>query len=276
MFFKKSNSEPNLPQQKEEFVKDESGFVKIMDYVRSLSGVDLGPKKEITMQRLSTFAKNSGLNSFDMLLSRIKTDSNLRQDILNLLTVNETYFYRELAQLKDVISYAKSLANARILCAPCSSGDEVYSIAMLAYEASMPNSLVNILGIDINSQAISQAISGEYSARSLHRLSDEQRSKFFKASGDKFLINKSILPKCEFKIVNIFDDAIFNLGKFDIILSRNMMIYFDDSFRLKCVERLGRMLDSGGRLYAGHADLVPYTPVFEKRFISGSSFYEKV
>ena len=67
----------------------------------------------------------------------------------------------------------------------------------------------------------------------------------------------------------------FNLGKFDIVLSRNMMIYFDDEFRLKCVERLHRMLKPEGRLYAGHADLVPYTPLYNKRFSHGATYYER-
>ena len=86
---------------------------------------------------------------------------------------------------------------------------------------------------------------------------------------------KEILPRCEFKILNVFDDAMFNLGKFDIVLSRNMMIYFDDEFRLKCVERLHRMLKPEGRFYAGHADIVPYTPLYNKRFSHGATYYER-
>lgn len=276
MFFKKSQPNEQMQTATEITPTDLSGFNDIMRYIRTLSGVDLEQKRDITMQRLGLFAKNNSISTYAELLSRIKTDSMLRQDILNLVTVNETYFYRELSQLKDVINYAKTLPSARILCAPCSSGDEVYSIAMLAYEASMPNSLVSITGIDINSEAIAQSNEGEYSARSLHRLSDAQKKMFFEPVKERFKIKKNILPKCEFKIVNVFDDALFALGKFDIVLSRNMMIYFDDDFRLKCVERLGRLLNPHGRLYAGHADLIPSTPVYEKKFSGGASFYEKV
>ena len=254
---------------------DIDGFNEFMSTIKTLCGVDLEPKRDITLQRVSIFAKNRQIKSFKDLVSMIRFDTLLRQDLLNLVTVNETYFYRELAQLKDVIYYAKELGEARILCAPCSTGDEVYSLAMLAYEFGLKQSDIQLTGIDINSEAIQACNVGSYSDRSLHRLSEFQKERFFTKKDDKFFIKKEILPRCEFKILNVFDDAMFNLGKFDIVLSRNMMIYFDDAFRLKCVERLHKLLKPEGRLYAGHADLVPYTPLYTKRFSNGATYYER-
>ena len=254
---------------------DMDGFNDFMSTIKTLCGVDLEPKRDITLQRVSIFAKNRQIKSFKDLVSMIRFDTLLRQDLLNLVTVNETYFYRELAQLKDVIYYAKELGEARILCAPCSTGDEVYSLAMLAYEFGLRQSDIQLTGIDINSEAIQACSVGSYSERSLHRLSEFQKERFFTKKDDKFFIKKEILPRCEFKILNVFDDAMFNLGKFDIVLSRNMMIYFDDAFRLKCVERLHKLLKPEGRLYAGHADLVPYTPLYTKRFSNGATYYER-
>ena len=254
---------------------DMDGFNEFMSTIKTLCGVDLEPKRDITLQRISIFAKNRQIKSFKDLVSMIRYDSNLRQDVLNLVTVNETYFYRELTQLKDVIYYAKDRGEARILCAPCSTGDEPYSLAMLAYELGFKQNEISIVGIDINSEAITSCQKGIFSERSLNRLSDFQKERFFTKIDDKFQIKKEILPRCEFKILNVFDDAIFNLGKFDIVLSRNMMIYFDDEFRLKCVERLHKLLKPEGRLYAGHADLVPYTPIYEKCFSNGTTYYQK-
>ena len=254
---------------------DMDGFNEFMSTIKTLCGVDLEPKRDITLQRVSIFAKNRQIKSFKDLVSMIRFDTLLRQDLLNLVTVNETYFYRELAQLKDVIYYAKELGEARILCAPCSSGDEVYSLAMLAYEFGLKQCDIQLTGIDINSEAIQACNAGSYGERSLHRLSEFQKERFFTKKDDKFFIKKEILPRCEFKILNVFDDAMFNLGKFDIVLSRNMMIYFDDAFRLKCVERLHKLLKPEGRLYAGHADLVPYTPLYTKRFSNGATYYER-
>lgn len=255
--------------------QDMDGFNDFMNTIKTLCGVDLEPKRDITLRRITAFVKDRQIKSFKDLVSMIRYNSILRQDILNLVTVNETYFYRELPQLKDVIYYAKDLGGARILCAPCSTGDEAYSLAMLAYELGMKQNEISIVGVDINSEAIASCQKGIFSERSIQRLSDFQKDRFFTKSEDKFKIKSEILPKCEFKIMNVFDDAIFNLGKFDIVLSRNMMIYFDDAFRLKCVERLHKLLKPDGRFYAGHADLVPYTPIYEKRFSNGITYYLK-
>lgn len=254
---------------------DIDGFDEFMQNIKVFCGVDLSPKREITLQRLTNFAKNNNIKTFKEIANTIRFNSTTRQDLLNLITVNETYFYRELPQLKDVIMHTRDLANARILCAPCSTGDEVYSLAMLAYEYGIDTSLLSIVGIDINSEAIAQANSGSYNDRNLHRLESYQKDRFFNKSDDKYTIKKSMLSRCEFKVINIFDDAIFNLGKFDIILSRNMMIYFDDAFRLKCIERLHKMLQANGRLYTGHADLVPHTDLYSKHFSNGTSYYKK-
>lgn len=275
MLFKKVDTQ-DMKKQEMLAPKDMENFDEFIRSIKILCGVDLEPKRDITLQRVINFCKNNNIDSFKSVVNLIRTNLTLRQDILNLITVNETYFYRELPQLKDVISHVRDIGRARILCAPCSTGDEVYSLAMLACEFGIDKSDLSIVGIDINSEAINQCKAGVYSVRSLHRLDSYQKSRFFKQiADDKFEVKKDLLCRFEFKVMNVFDDGLFSLGKFDIVLSRNMMIYFDDEFRLKCVERLHRVLGEYGRLYTGHADLVPYTPIYEKRFSGGTTFYEK-
>jgi len=79
---------------------DMDGFNEFMSTIKTLCGVDLEPKRDITLQRVSIFAKNRQIKSFKDLVSMIRFDTLLRQDLLNLVTVNETYFYRELALLR--------------------------------------------------------------------------------------------------------------------------------------------------------------------------------
>ncbi|MBR8464935.1 protein-glutamate O-methyltransferase CheR [Campylobacter sp. faydin G-140] len=275
MLFRKNNTEEQVQESAPQVPTDKDGFDEFMDTIRVVCGVDLEPKRDITLQRLGAFARDRRIKKFKELAQIIRYNNDTRQDILNLVTVNETYFYRELPQLKDAVSYAKDLGAVRILCAPCSSGDEVYSLAMLAYESGMNLANLSIVGIDINSQAIASCKNAVYNERSLHRLDAYQKERFFTKDGDKFIIKKHMFPHCEFKILNVFDDAIFSLGKFDIILSRNMMIYFDDEFRLKCVERLHKLLKDYGRLYTGHADIVPYTDLYTKQFSLSTSYYAK-
>ncbi|MCR4941854.1 MAG: protein-glutamate O-methyltransferase CheR [Campylobacter sp.] len=255
---------------------DNKNFDELIESIKKICGVDIAPKRDIIMRRLGAYAKSNGINTFGELDSKLHCDSNTKQEILNIITVNETYFYRELAQLKEIVTDITDMGGARVLCAPCSSGEEVYSIAMLAHERGIDPASLEIVGIDINSQVISQCNSGIYKERSLHRLNNFQISRFFYKIVDKFQIRSEILAKCDFRICNIFDDAIYRLGKFDLIVSRNMMIYFDEEFRLKCIERLHKLLNPYGRVYVGHADIVPYTPLFEKKFNHITTFYEKI
>lgn len=255
---------------------DSSGLDMLIDNIKSICGVDLESKKDIVRHRLANFCQANNIATFENLSLKISVDRVLRQDILNLITINETYFFRELAQLQAAIYHAKNLGMVRILCAPCSSGEEVYSLGILAHSNLLNTSEISITGIDINSEAIDKCSEGLYSERSLHRLNDTQKKLYFDRVDDKFRIKKELLPRCEFSLVNIFDDSIFRLGKFDIIFSRNMIIYFNEEYKLKTVERFHKILNDGGRLYMGHADLVPYTNIYKKLTSPNVTYYTKV
>ena len=280
MFFDKFKKNSVSPEIKKPEISpppsDAKGLDKFIENIKNICGVDLESKKETIRQRIINFCQANGIETFEALSAKIITDRELRQDILNLITINETYFFRELAQLQAAIYHAKDLGGARILCAPCSTGEEVYSLGILTHSNLLSMSQISIVGIDINSEAIGRCFEGLYSERSLHRLNNNQKNIYFNKRDDKFEIKKEFLPRCEFSVVNIFDDSIYRLGKFDIILSRNMMIYFDEEYKLKTVERFHKILNDDGRLYAGHADLVPYTPLYKKLISSNVSYYVKV
>ncbi|PAF54565.1 SAM-dependent methyltransferase [Helicobacter sp. 13S00482-2] len=278
MFFKKKEKEV-IVDQKEEFFplpNDDDGLSEFISTIRKISGVDLTPKQDVIKHRLSYFAQAHRISSFRDLSNKVLGDSLFRQEALNLVTVNETYFYRELLQLEAALDFAKSLqGDIRILSAPCSSGDEVYSIGMLISQAGINLDRVQIFGVDINSDAITQAQEGVYSARSLHRLDDELQNRFFDSVEKDFKIKKRLLPKCECKLINIFDEAFLELGEFDIIFSRNMMIYFDEAYRLKTIQRFYKVLKENGRMYVGHADLIPNSPLFDKNILGRVVYYQK-
>lgn len=255
---------------------DMQGLEKFIQNIRMICGVDLQSKKDTIKQRLANFAQAHGIKTFEALSSRVMFDKQLRQEALNLITINETYFHRELTQLQAAIFYAKQKGYVRILCAPCSSGEEVYSLGILAHAHMLDGFKISIVGIDINSEAIEKCGEGIYSERSLHRLNDNQKNIYFDKVDDKFRIKKHLLPRSEFSVVNIFDDSLFKLGKFDIIFSRNMMIYFDEEYKLKTIERFHKILNDDGRLYVGHADLIPFTSLYEKSLSFNSICYLKV
>lgn len=273
MFFKRKKVEKPKENKNIEFQVDISNLDKFILVIEEMSGSSLSHKKNSVSNRLENYCKNNNIKSFDEVINLIKKDENIKQDIMNLVTVNETYFYREIAQLEEVIKYAKTLSNPKIICAPCSTGDEVYSLCMLAYENNIKD--IEILGIDLSSTAIDKAHLGIYDARHLHRLNIDQKKCFFSKIDDKFKIKKELFPKVTFKVINIFDNEFLKLGTFDIVLSRNMMIYFNKEFRLKCVKNLSRILQDSGRLYIGHADLMPDNEIFTKEFTNSVVYYKK-
>lgn len=274
--FKKSSQEINQNESKiTPAPSDMKGLDKFIQNIKNICGVDLESKKETIKQRVANFAQANRIESFELLSARIVSDPKLRQEALNLITINETYFFRELAQLQAAIYYAKEQGFTRILCAPCSTGEEVYSLGILAHSNLLNLSEISIVGIDINSQAIDKCRDGIYSQRALHRLNDNQKNIYFDRVEDKFRIKKELLPRSEFSVVNIFDDSLFKLGKFDLIFSRNMMIYFDEEYKLKTIERFYQILNDNGRLYTGHADLVPYTSLYKKVIVASASYYAK-
>ena len=145
---------------------DVGGLNKFIENIKSMCGVDLESKKETIKQRLINFCRAYRITTFEILANKVVVDKALRQEILNLVTTNETYFYRELVQLQAAIYYARDLDSVRILCAPCSTGDEVYSLGMLAQSNGIDVGRVSITGVDINSEAIEACKKGLYSERS--------------------------------------------------------------------------------------------------------------
>lgn len=256
---------------------DSSNLDQLIDFIQNYCGINLIPKKDVLKERFIRFCKLKSLHSFSELLENIKYNPTLRQEFTDLITVNETYFMREIVQLKDCINYIKkSQKDMRILSAPCSSGEEVYSLAILAHEANIPSSSLKIVGVDISSNAIQKAKEKSFSERSLHRLTPAQKELYFKEQNSRFELKDFYFCPIEFYIYNIFDNSFLQLLPFDVIFSRNMMIYFDEAYKQRAVERFYHLLKPSGRLYTGHADLMPKSSLFKKVTIGKLSYYEKI
>ena len=253
---------------------NEAEFNEFIKIINELIGMDLNDKRAILSIKLTKFVESLNVGTFADFLTKLRINKNLRQETLNFVTIGETYFFRELAQLREIIFYVKNLERrVSVLSAPCSSGEEVYSMAILGAQNFIKD--MYILGIDINSGVIDKAKRGEYRGRSIQNLSEMEKRKFFTEKDDFCLINKSELCACKFDLCNVFEDRFLKLGKFDIIVSRNMIIYFDYDSRLKLLERFHKILADDGRLYVGSADLVPENVFFKKVFSPRGIYYEK-
>lgn len=278
MLFWKKKKEIEAP--KETIVVPEAfnfyGLNDILHYIKREIGVDLFTKNSIIETKLKLFCERKSIYSFRKLFELLSHNSDLRQELIDLVTVNETYFYREESQLELAVDFAQEIkGEVKILCAPCASGEEVYSLSMMLNEKKRESNSFSILGIDINSEAINKAQKGTFSERSLHKLDQKIKDKFFTLQDKTYHVKKEYFSSIGFKKINIFEYDFLNIGKFDIIFSRNMLIYFDDEFRLKTIEKFAALLKPQGKLFLGHADIIPENSFFTKHNDHRLSYYVK-
>ncbi len=254
LFPKKAHSSSLANKKPEE---DFSNIEIIAEYFKDLTGVTFDKQISILNSKAKSFCLSHGIYSYSELLEKISHDKELKQDLINRLTTNETFFYREFNQVEELVSLIKQKTYpVRILCAPCATGEESYSIALALLEAGVPKTKFTIVGIDINSDAINKAKEGIYRERNVRNLSDEMRQRYFTQNGEMFHLSSEIKSLVEFKIFNIFEESFKKLEKFDYIFSRNMLIYFDMPTKQKAINILESMQkDPAEKIFFGHADL---------------------
>jgi len=255
-FFKKK---PKPKQEKKQIPQENfSDIEELITHFKNKTGIDFSNKKDIVKNKLIIFCRKKELYSFVELLQKTKQNFSLKQELIDYLTVNETYFFRETPQIEEMIKQAKKLEyKAEILCAPSSSGDEPYSIVIMFLEAGFLPKDFHIVGIDISESIIEKAKNAIYNERSLHRVNQEIKDKYFYKKGDKYFLKEIVKEKVTFRCVNIFDETLGNLRKFDFIFSRNMMIYFDKETKIKAKNILQKLLKRPqDSIYFGHADMI--------------------
>ena len=237
--------------------QDYEDVTSIAKYFKEETGVTFDKQISILKNKVTTFCKKRNFNSFLELLDAIEINEILKQELIDYLTTNETYFYREFNQIQELITLIKkSNKKVDILCAPSATGEEPYSIAIALLENSVSQNSFHIIGIDINQDALNRAKKATYKERNVRNLSLEIIEKYFTKEDDSYILKESIKSNITFKLLNIFDESFKSIGKFDYIFSRNMLIYFDKETKLKAkgiLESLRK--DSNQDIFFGHADL---------------------
>jgi chemotaxis protein methyltransferase CheR len=248
-----------------------SEFKRLSDFVYRKTGIFLEESKHY--DKLNNFVlerqKTLNLNEFRkyLFLVRFKDrDGEEFQKLINALTVNETYFFRENHQFevltKNILSELHKIRPKseviRILSAPCSTGEEPYSIVIHIVEEKniLSERNIEIVGIDIDSNVIQKACDARYSNRSVHAVPKDIFSKYFEKIDRIYnQFSQELQEVVDFRVVNVFDnEELEKLGKFDVIFSRNMMIYFDDQARKQVAMNFYNILKPNGFVLLGHAE----------------------
>jgi chemotaxis protein methyltransferase CheR len=245
--------------------------------------------KYLLERRLNARLKEHALDSFNEYYRYLRyspSRSRELEEIVELLTTNETYFFREEYQLKafseeilpEIIKERKSSKRLRIWSAGCSTGEEAYTIAILLRESpELFGWDVEIFANDISRKVIQRARKGVYGKSSFRSIGDVFHSKYFRPQGDTYVISDELRSLVSFGQLNLLDDEMLQLiGKVDVIFCRNVLIYFDRPARLRVLRTFYDKLTERGYLLLGHSEsLMNVSTDFELVHLKNDLVYRK-
>jgi chemotaxis protein methyltransferase CheR len=254
----------------------------IIKYVFDICGIVLGDDKQyLVEQRISPILGELGCESFSDLAQRLNsgvTNFLVREKILNAMTTNETSFFRDehpyvafrekiMPDMMERVKQRKERTWQRrgpkvnMWSVAASTGQEPYSMAMIISDVIEAKGMglvamedFGILSTDISSKVLSKAMEGKYGPLEVARgLTPAMRNKHFIQDGDYYVVNDKIRKIVEFKAFNI-QDSFTQLGSFDVIFCRNILIYFTDDAKRKILSQFFHILAPNGYLLLGSAE----------------------
>jgi chemotaxis protein methyltransferase CheR len=266
-------------------------FRLLREQIYKRSGIWFNDSSKYLLQkRLSPRARELNFDSFQKYFYFLQYDPRADAEfdqIFDLVTTNETYFFREPAQLQafieevipDILS-RKSVKKVRIWSAGCSSGEEPYSIAMLLDDAGWyEHAAFEIFASDINQQVLQKARKGQYRENAFRATEPRLRAKYFtrEADANSWRVNDEIRNRVSFGRLNLYDEArVSLLGHLDIVFCRNVIIYFDDASKRVVVTNFYNRLAEGGYLLLGHSEsLISLSAQFKLRHLKNDMVYQK-
>ncbi len=278
-------------------------FGLLRSYIQDLCGITLPEDKSyLIQQRLESVVAGAGCKGFGEFYQRLKESPllQIQEQVINAITTNETSFFRDehpfIAIEKDILpklgqrilerkisGMPNKGPKASILSAGSSTGQEPYSLAMLIHEYTSANRANDIsledfrlIATDISSETLKRAKAGEYSQMEIQRgLSQERIEKYFNKDGTRWIIEPSIRNIVQFRKLNL-DKPFIMLGEFDVILCRNVLIYFDTYKTNRVLEQFYEILSDNGFLILGVSEnLYGITDKFVPVQFGGTRIYQK-
>lgn len=252
------------------------------------AGISLGGDKAYLVEnRLGELCRSVGLKSISALVQELKSlpTTQNRQKLLEAMTTNETSFFRDLtifdalrtSLLPELEDLRKSRRALRIWSAACSTGQETYSLAMLMdshFGRQRKEWGVDILGTDIAEKVLHRARTGEYSQLEVNRgLPAQLLLRHFKRKGSGWHVSDNIRSMVRFEQVNLMSVP-DRLDQFDLILCRNVLIYFDTQTKQKVLTNLHRRMKPDGYLIVGASEVLHgVTDLFDRIQRGGAICY---
>jgi chemotaxis protein methyltransferase CheR len=277
--------------EKEEIIPlEEDVFRLLRDLIRDYCGIYFDDDMRYLLEkRLSRRVKHHHFNKFRDYFRYLLYDKNRDEElisIVDILTVNETNFFREQNQLKtfseeilpELRETNKDKRKLRIWSAGCSTGEEPYTIAMLVLEMGLFYDWnIEITGSDINQRVLQVARSGLYRKNSFRTTDRHFLKKYFREEDSLCRITDAVKKHVNFNHLNLLDPFKVKLvGPMDAIFCRNVLIYFDHPSRRRVIEMFYDRLSEGGYLLLGHAEsLINISTAFTLRHFKYDMVYQK-
>lgn len=252
-------------------------FDFICSMVRDRSAIVIEPGKSYLIEsRLSPIVRDENLSSIDELVEELKRpgQNQLMQKVIEAMTTNESSFFRDIHPfqalkteiLPKLIASRASERCIHIWSNACSSGQEIYSIAMMIEESfpQLADWKIKLLGTDLSTQILDRAKQGIFNQTEVNRgLPMPMLLKYFTRDGIHWRIKETIRQKVEFKKLNLVDPFPSNFPKMDIVFLRNVLIYFAPETKRTILLKTHASLQSDGYLFLGGAETtmnlsVPY------------------
>lgn len=273
----------------------EEEFARFQDFFYRRTGIVFGAAKRYFVDRRlidRMAATGAGsLRTYLLLLRFEDPRGEELQRLINVMTVNETYFYREEYQFRCLVAAIlpeitaarppTDTAPLRLWSLPCSTGEEAYSIALYLLEnwPEVDRHVIEIMASDIDTRALAQARAGRYDERSLQHLSPAVRQRYFTRVGEaSWQIVDDLRQSIDFTSLNLSDRPQMRRHEaaFDVIFCRNLLIYFDDASRRQAAESLFDALRPGGFLCLGHSESMSrISSLFSVRKFADAIVYQK-
>jgi len=241
----------------------ETSLDKIKTILKREIGLDASSIGEATINKiLNDRMRSCNVTKVDDYYIYLNSNPQELHLLLETSVIPETWFFRDDKPFKLILDkILKQLLTqpeniCRILCLPCSTGEEPYSIAMFLHSNGIPETVYEIQAVDISHNSIDIARQGVYSKNSFRgEKAKEYIDSYFTPSNEEYILNKNIRSSIKFKQVNIIDANTLALeNKFDFILCRNLLIYFDIATKETAYKNMNHLLKDDGALFIGHSE----------------------
>jgi chemotaxis protein methyltransferase CheR len=255
-----------IPQATQAAGLDRATFQRIRDIVYARSGIVLeSHKATLVAGRLGRRLRDLGIDSPSQYLAYLEQDKSGREltHLLDAMSTNVTYFYREPDHFEFISQlHSRWLANGqrrfRYWSAAASSGEEPYTLAMTLHALGTPELDLRILATDISTAILERALAGVYPEKAVSEIPRQHLLRHFKrevASGEtQYVVGDELREMIAFRHLNLAHLPLRLSGPLDMILCRNVMIYFDLGLRSRLVNEFARLLKPGGCLIISHSE----------------------